>query len=626
MDPKLLEYYNSELTYLRDLAGEFAQAHPKVARRLGMQGVEVADPYVERMIEAFCFMAARVQLKLDAEFPRFTQRLLEVVYPNYVAPTPSMSVARLYPATREGDFSHGVRVPRHSVLRSPIAPGEQTACEFRSSQDVMLWPIEIANASLTIVPPDLPDMRRHLAAGQRLQGALRIRLRTTGDVKFSQLRGLDELCFYITGDERITSHLFELIHVGCVAAVVRGADADDHGGHIITKQAVTHAGLTAAEAQLPTTWNGFHGNNLIQEYFAFRQRFYFFNATQLARGLASADCQEAEIILLLDRLPQSLSTHVNASRFALFCTPVVNLFEKRADRVEIDRAKTEFHLVPDRSRPLDYEVFSVQRVVGQQAKSASDVVFNPLYHTLHSDLGNNGRYFSLNRERRVLSDNARKYGTRTRYVGTEVYLSLVDQYEAPYGGDIRYLSVDTLVTNRDLPRLMSYDGYNDLTMRESVPIERVSLLHAPSVPREPYAHGEAAWRLIRQLSFNYIPLADLNESEGGQALRNMLRLFLHAGETDLSNQIDALVGSRITRVARRLPRHALMVYGRGVNCSLTVDEAGFSGVSPYLFGLILEQYIARHVSINVFTETSLRSIQRGGIATWAPRPGGRSVV
>ncbi|EHK63214.1 type VI secretion system baseplate subunit TssF [Achromobacter arsenitoxydans] len=626
MDPKLLDYYNNELTYLRGMSDEFAQAHPKVARRLGMQSGEIADPYVERMIEAFCFMAARVQLKLDAEFPRFTQRLLEVVYPNYVAPTPSMSVVQLHPATREGDFSHGVSVPRHSVFRSPIAPGEQTACEFRSSQDVTLWPVAIVDASLSNVPPNLPDLRRHLASGTRLQGALRIRLRTTADINFSQIKGLDQLCFYITGDERVTSHLFELVHVGCVASVVRGADSDEHAGHIVTRDAVTHVGLTAGEAQLPASWTSFHGNSLVQEYFAFRQRFYFFNATQLSRGLANANSREAEIILLLDRLPQALSTHVNASRFALFCTPIVNLFENRTDRVEVDRSKTEFHLVPDRTRPLDYEVFSVQRVVGQQAKTASEVVFNPLYHTVHSDLGNYGRYFSVNRERRLLSDNARKYGTRTQYIGTEVYLSLVDQHEAPYGGDIRYLSVDALVTNRDLPRLIPHGTHNDLSMRESVPIERVTMLHPPSVPREPYALGEAAWRLIRQLSFNYIPLADLDESGGGQALRNMLRLFLHPGETELSNQIDALIGSRVTRVARRLPRHPLMVYGRGVNCRLTVDEIGFSGISPYLFGLVLEQYIARHVSINVFTETSLRSIQRGEVATWAPRPGGRSVV
>ena len=83
MDPQLLDYYNRELVYMRELAGEFAKQHPKVAKRLGMHGTEVADPYVERLIEAFCFLSARTQIKLDAEFPRFTQRLLEVEYPKW---------------------------------------------------------------------------------------------------------------------------------------------------------------------------------------------------------------------------------------------------------------------------------------------------------------------------------------------------------------------------------------------------------------------------------------------------------------------------------------------------------------------------------------------------------------
>ena len=120
MDPQLLDYYNQELTYMRESAGEFAALHPKVARRLGMHGVEVADPYVERLIEAFSFMSARMRIKLDAEFPRFTQRLLEVIYPNYVAPTPSMAVAQLHPSVKEGDFSKGFAVPRNTAFFAKV--------------------------------------------------------------------------------------------------------------------------------------------------------------------------------------------------------------------------------------------------------------------------------------------------------------------------------------------------------------------------------------------------------------------------------------------------------------------------------------------------------------------------
>ncbi|MBB5402207.1 type VI secretion system VasI/ImpG family protein [Paraburkholderia sp. JPY162] len=409
MDPQFLDYYSRELTYMREMAGEFAAQHPKIARRLGMEGIDVADPYVERLIEAFCFMSARTQIKLDAEFPRFTQRLLEVVYPNYVAPTPAIAVAQLRPSLREGDFTKGLKVPRDSMLRSAIPPGEQTACEFRSSQDVTLWPIEIVEARLTAVPPDIPDTDRHLLPHVQLRGALRLRLRTTGEVKFSQMTNFDRLPIYIGGDERIASHLFELIHAGSVASVVRAYGTSRDEGHVVAKTPVAFEGLQAEQCLLPLTWNTFHGHNLLQEYFACRQRFYFFALTQLAAGLARVDSEEAEIVLLLDRLPEELATHVDAARFLLFCTPVINLFRKRTDRVEINRAQTDFHLLADRTRPLDYEIFSVSRVFGQRAQTSLEVEFNPLYQTLHSDVGNHGRYFSVRREQRALSANARRY-------------------------------------------------------------------------------------------------------------------------------------------------------------------------------------------------------------------------
>ncbi|CAI8695760.1 type VI secretion system baseplate subunit TssF [Burkholderia pyrrocinia] len=626
MDPRFLDYYSRELTFMREMSGEFAARHPKIARRLGMDGIEVADPYVERLIEAFCFMSARTQIKLDAEFPRFTQRLLEVVHPNHIAPMPSIAVVKLRPSLRMGNFSKGVKVPRHSVFRSAVPPGEQTACEFRSGQEVTLWPIEIADARLTTVPPDLPETGHHLRPASTARGALRLRLRTTGDIKFNQLTQLDRLPIYIGGDERIASHLFELIHASSIASVIRAGDAPRGEGYVVPKAPVGFEGLRPDQGLLPLTWNTFHGHNLLQEYFASRQRFYFFALNRLAPGFANIDGKEAEIVLLLDRLPDELVTHADTSRFHLFCTPVINLFHKQMDRVEIDRAQPDYHLLPDRTRPLDYEIFSVSRVLGRKAQTSEEIAFNPLYQTVHADLGNHGRYFSVRREPRMRSIDARKYGTRTSYVGTEVYLSLVDQANAPYSDDIRYLSVDAWVTNRDLPRLIPSAGQMNLTVSDSVPIEGSSFVHSPSSPRAPYAEGRTAWRLIRQLGFNYMPLAELDRDACGQALRNMLSLFATPGDREQARQIEALVGARYEPVVRRLPNPGLLVYGRGVRCELTVDETGFSGISPYLFGLILEHYVTRHASINVFTETELHSMQRGLIAKWQPRTGGRKVI
>ncbi|PUE58532.1 hypothetical protein B9Z44_02295 [Limnohabitans curvus] len=310
-------------------------------------------------------------------------------------------------------------------------------------------------------------------------------------------------------------------------------------------------------------------------------------------------------------------------QFALFCTPVINLFQHRTDRIEVVSGQPEFHLVPDKSRPLDYEVFSVSELAGQVAGSTESKIFRPMYQTLNQDEGNHGRYFSVRREQRMASDSSRKYGTRTPYVGTELFLSLVDQHEAPYSQELRYLSVQALLTNRDLPRLVPRNGYSDLTVVDSVPVCAVGLIRPPSAPKAPFAQGELAWRLIRQLGFNYLPLSDMPHREGAQALRDMLRLFVNSDDLISSKHIDSLIGSQVRPVTRRLPGAGPLVYGRGMECHLSVDEDGFSGVSPYLFGLVLEHYLARHVSINTFTQTKLESMQRGQICMWPVRMGTR---
>lgn len=629
MDPRLLEYYNQELIYMRELAGEFAQAHPKIARRLGMQAGDVADPYVERLIESFCFMSARMQIKLDAEFPRFTGRLLEVLYPNYVAPTPSMAVARLYPSRTEGNLVDGFHIARGTAFTARIPAGETTACEFRSGQDVTIYPLEIVEARLTGIPPDIPALDSYVPAHTQVRGALRLRLRTTGEAKMSRLRGLDRLPVYLAGDEQVASHLFELLHAAGVATLTGEPGQFTTRGrplHAVTKNAVVHDGFRTEQGLLPLTWSKFHGHNLLHEYFACPSRFYFFTLTGLEDGLQQVDSREVEIVVLLDQSPDRLANLVDASRFALFCTPVINLFPKRTDRIDLSAGESEFHVVPARLAPLDYEVFSVETMSGQVDLTSVQLEFRPLYQTLNNDEGNYGRYFSTRRERRLMSDSARRYGTRTPYIGSEMFVSLVDQHEAPYAENIRYLSVNAHVTNRDLPRLVPRDGIDDLTMADSAPLESIGLIRAPTAPQAPYAERETAWRLIRQLNFNYLPLEDLDHRPGGQGLRDLLRLFLNDGNTEHRRQVESLVGVKTRPVTRKLPGNGPLVFGRGIECSLTVDENGFSGTSPYLFGVVLEHYLARHVSINSFTQTEMHSMQRGRVARWPVRMGARGAA
>ncbi|WP_322047523.1 type VI secretion system baseplate subunit TssF [Paraburkholderia sp. J67] len=628
MDPLLLDYYNRELIYMRALAGEFAHQHPKIAARLGMNAAEVADPYVERLIEAFCFMAARMQIKIDAEFPKFVGRLLEVIYPNYVAPTPSISVAQIYPDPVEGNLAKGVEVPRGTTFLGRKPQGESTECRFRSSQNVTLYPLEIAGAKLTPIPPDVVGLDRYLSPERQVRGALRIRLRTTNETRIADLQELDRLPIYLSGDEQVASHLFELLHAASIALVIGEPDQFGVQGKphaVVTEHPVMHEGMGIEDGLLPLTWSKFHGHNLLHEYFACPSRFYFFSLNGLQEGFSQISGREVEVIVLLDQPADRLASLVDETRFALFCTPVVNLFRRRADQVEIPHGG-ESQLVPSRLEPMDYEVFSIDRVFARKSADSEEIEFRPLFQTLNNDEGNYGRYFSIRRERRLMSDSARRYGTRTPYIGTEVFVSLVDQQEAPYDQELRYLTVDAWVTNRDLPLLVPRDGVDDLDGLDEDGIRSVGLIRPPSVPRPPYADREMAWRLIRQLNFNYLPFSDMDHREGGQGLRDLLRLFVADDDTDRQRQVEALIGVKTQPVNEMLPGNGPLVFGRGIECALTVDETGFSGVSPFLLGLILEHYLARHVSMNSFTRTELHSMQRGLVARWPVRMGTRGVA
>ena len=200
MDRRLLPYYNRELKYLRTVAAEFGREFPKIADRLALSDPSVekcSDPYVERLLEGFAFLTSRVQLKLDSEFPRFTQNLLETVYPHYLAPTPSMCVVQFNHDQAEAGLADGFTIPRDTVLRSMIAK-DLTSCEYRTSQPVTLLPLQISEAHY--FTRDVGALELHRTWGSSDDGtarrsgtpqaraALRLRLRTTAGVPFPKIK------------------------------------------------------------------------------------------------------------------------------------------------------------------------------------------------------------------------------------------------------------------------------------------------------------------------------------------------------------------------------------------------------------------------------------------------------
>jgi type VI secretion system protein ImpG len=249
MNPKLVEYYNRELAYLRELGAEFSAAFPKIAGRLSLREIEVADPYVERLLEGFSFLTARIQMKMDAEFPRLSQRILEMVCPHYLAPTPSMVVVRMEPSTTEGNLADGYRLPAGSVLRARKTTEEQTPCDFRTGHDVTLWPIDLVRARLAGPPLDLPLPRLRLPAEPA--GHLRLELAVRGGMQFQHLK-MDRLDVYISAVDAVASHLQELIHESLIGVVVHDAKDPSRVFANLPPEALHAEGYEQAQALLPT--------------------------------------------------------------------------------------------------------------------------------------------------------------------------------------------------------------------------------------------------------------------------------------------------------------------------------------------------------------------------------------
>jgi type VI secretion system protein ImpG len=627
MDPRLLQYYNLELQHLREMGAEFAQQFPKIAARLGMSGLEVADPYVERLLEGAGFMAARVQLKLDAEFPRFTQALLEIIYPHYLAPTPSMLVAQIQPDKDDPSLGGGNRtVPRGTMLHSVAPSDDATACEFRTANDVTLLPLEITSASYFSFAPDLPLSTLPIA--QRIKGGLRIRLKTTAGLKFEQLK-LDKVCFYLTGRDDVANRLLELCLASGLGVLVRPFGERSQDVTLLPVSSIRPVGFSDGEALLPVTVRSFQGYRLLQEYFAFPARYRFFELTGLGTSVKRAPGSEIELVVLVGRGDPGLESVVDRSNLQLFCTPAINLFEKpRIDRIHVNDSTYEFHVVADRTRPLDFEIYQVTDVVGHGAGDDTEQRFLPFYSASSLDLEHHeSAYFTTRREPRLVSQEQKRRGARSSYIGSEVFLSLVDSAQAPYSADLRQLSMQAICTNRDLVLQMPIGlGQTDFSLNIAAPVTSVRVVSGPSRPYAAVADGAIAWRAISHLSLNYLSLVDATGHQGATALRDLLELYATTTDVSARRQIEGIRAVNVNRVVRRLPSRGPIAFGRGLEITVDVDEMAFEGGSAFLLGAVLDRYFARYVSINAVTETVLRSQSRGEINRWMPNWGTRPTL
>ncbi|MGN6366898.1 MAG: type VI secretion system baseplate subunit TssF [Phycisphaerae bacterium] len=642
MDRRLLRYYDLELQHLRGMGAEFAREFPKIAGRLGMEGFTCADPFVERLLEGVAFLSARVHLKLDAEFPRFTQSMLETVYPHYLAPTPSMVMLQFEPQADEPALAAGYKIPRHTAVKSLIGKGDATSCTYRTAHDVTLWPLKVVEANYYIRELASLDIPQATLAGAK--SGIRLRLQTTAGLKLNQIQA-DSLVFYLNAPGEQQTRLYELIVGHTIGAVMQPATKPPKWREVIGNAAnppVKTVGFEDEEALLPYGPRSFQGYRLLQEYFAFPQRFYNFEVGGLKSAFKRGTENVVDLILLFNTVNLNLENMVSAANFSMHCTPAVNLFPMNADRIHITEKQADFQIIPDRTRPLDLEVHSIEKVVGIGAGNDTVTEFLPFYRARDAEEG--GAYYQINRVPRVPSAKEQRFGTRTRYPGSDLYVSLVDAKNAPFRSELKQLAVAVYCTNRDLPLTVPIGrGPSDFTMEAGAPVVAIrSVSGQPTMPRPSYAEGDTAWRIISHLSLNYLSLSDARGEQsvgggvGAGALRDLLRLYTGPLETrgaadsaefsGIRKQVEGVKNIATKQIIRRVNKPGPISFARGLEVTVTFDEINFEGTGVFLLGAVLERFFAKYVTLNSFTETVVRTIERGEVMRWPARLGLRHTL
>ncbi len=622
MHPEMLKYYEKELQFVRGMGKEFAERYPGVAERLDLGGFECADPYVERLLEGFAFLSARIQLKLDAEFPKFTQNLLDMVYPHYLAPTPSMAIMNFEPDLDGGVTEEGFSIPKGTRLRSSLSEGMRTRCDYRTSQDVNLWPLSIEEVKYLRAG----EAEIHNRSTEPVKSAIQVKLKVSSGIEFKSLP-LDKLEFYLDGGGETPHRVYELLLAHCASIVIQPVEKNGKKPTWkmeLPASSLSEMGFDVDQALLPYTDVSFQGYRYLQEYFAFPQRFLFVELSGLQDVIKRCEAEALEILFLFKEKNELLEGALDKDNLSLNCSPAINLFPKRADRIHLSHRSTEHQVIMDRTNPLDYEVFSITGVNGFDSSLQDKQAFSPFYASNNYDSKMGQAYYTISRKPRLQSTTNRSH---TDYVGTEIFLSLVDSSETPYDEDLKQLGVSALCTNRDLPLFITSRGGKTLfTMEDSAPVLQIRSLAGPTKPKPPNVEGENAWRLISHLSLNYLSLVDEDETKGAVALRELLTLYGDMHRSETVKQINGLLSVKSSSAVRRIPGAGPITFGRGLEISLNCKESAFDGMGVYLLGSVLEHFFAKYVSLNSFTQTNLSTVERGEIKQWSVRTGTRPIL
>jgi type VI secretion system protein ImpG len=645
---EFLDLYNTELQLLKEHGKEFAEAYPEIAERLGGLLAERTDPMIGGLLEGAAFLAARVQLKLKHEFPEFTNNLLEQLVPNYLAPAPSVMIVQALPNYGNPALREGLRVARGAYLDAAYRDGSrQMSCRFKLTSDISIWPFEVQAAEYLTSPAALQALKIPITT--EVLGGLRLSLRH----RFAETPALEALD---PGADAKPDFWFSGCNISSLPIHLLGADADcdalyeqihsrraglyfrflRDGEPVVVRAdgvGVKQIGFEDDDALLDNADRVFTGFDLLREYFIFPQKFMGFRLDGLKSVVSALRSRNVEIIMTFREVNTRLAAAVRPSMFALYAEPAINHFEMSMDRVPVAPNQHEFHIVPDRSRALDFEAHKISRVFAHRRGGQDQIPVQPLYaptseqSATESQLG-----YTVRRLPRRRTQRERDSARRSEYVGTELFISLIDPHQSSPADRIAELSVRAICSNRHNPEHLP-SGPNGAEIRFLDNSEIVlTCVAGPTKPREPIisqlrsssevaSTGTVAWRLINLLSLNHLGLSERGAGANAKALRELLTIFACLPDQATERRLRGVMSVASSPVVRRLQRRDGAAVARGTEIRVTLDEQAFEGRGLFLFGAVLDRFFSEYAGFNHFTQTVIVTSERGEVIRWPARTG-----
>jgi type VI secretion system protein ImpG len=602
MRDELLPYYNEELTFIRQMAGEFSEKYPKVAGRLLLGPHESEDPHVERLIEAFALLSGRVRHKLDDEFPEITEALLDVLYPHYLRPVPPQAIAQFQLDPGQSAVAAATKVPLGAAIHS--RPDDGQVCSFRTCYPVALWPLRVTGASVSA-------SNRFASAGDPTDASsvIRIEMECAGGLRFAALP-IDSLRFYLHGESAAVHTLYEFLFLNTLRVSLRSKDGKAKA--ILPAGSLRQVGLTTAEGILSYSDRSFLGYRLLQEYFSFPEKFFFFDLTGLDRLSRNGFGGAFEILISLKEPEQkhrlvALEQSVNAETFQLGCTPIVNLFERIAEPVRLSQTKTEYRIIPDQHRQSSTEIYSVDHVASIASYMEEPRTYEPFYAVRHGRMDEaQKRFWSAHR----------RPSFRKNDEGTEVYISLVDLDFNPALPPVEMLSLRVTCTNRDEASRLKLTGEYGELQAEGAALLRTRCLRKPTQTLRPPLRGGTQWRLISHLSLNHLSIVE----KGREALQEILRLYDFSGDPAIRKQIAGITNVTSRSCVSRVNSETGVAFCRGTDVTIEFDEDEYVGTGVFLLSSVLQRFLGLYCALNSFSRLTVKT-KKGALKQWPPLAG-----